>query len=123
MAELAGTWTHRSFNPEYVRGNQTLHPLILADDLVLTLRTAPDPNGLEGTIEWEGGGLVLNGTIVPPGTNFDIVGIGRPDSTGRPGTGTDGWEYRYSGHMTQRYPCKAPQWTAGWLAPFIPLSR
>jgi hypothetical protein len=98
MAELAGTWTYRSFNPAFVRGNETPQEdaLIFADDIVLTLRTAADPLGLEGTIEWEGGGLKLDGTHVVwgPYVGFDIVG------TGRPGTATDGWEYRYHGITT-----------------------
>ena len=66
-SELAGTWTYRSFNPKFVRGNDKTPQktrLILADDVVLTLRPAPDPTGLEGTIEWKGGGLDLDVTHV-----------------------------------------------------------
>jgi hypothetical protein len=37
--------------------------LIFADAR-LTLGTTPDPAGLVGTIEWQGGGLNLNGTRV-----------------------------------------------------------
>jgi len=91
MTELAGTWTLRSFNPTYVTGDQTPQGergLIRAgypDPLTLTLGMAPDPVGLEGTIGWQGGGLVLNGTVER--SRFDIVG------TGRAGTETAGWEY------------------------------
>ena len=126
MAELAGTWLYRSFNPTFVMGNQTPrtpHPpyaytgvedrLIFAD-ATLTLSTGIDPaawNALEGTIEWRGGGLNLNGTVLPGAgdepVGFDIVGKGRPDSTGRPGTGTDGWEYRYHGYLTPPWPTDA----------------
>jgi len=71
------------------------------------------PNTLEGIIEWEGGALDLNGTLsffnptghpLADGTynlgqpvSFDMVG------TGRPGTETDGWEYRYHGHLTRTW--------------------
>ena len=69
MAELAGMWIYRRFNPAFVKGNLTPQEdaLILAgahDDVVFTLspvHTSPDPNLLEGTIEWPGGGLNLNG--------------------------------------------------------------
>jgi len=50
----------------------------------------------ERAIEWEGGGLDLQGTA--DGTNFDIVG------TGRPNTPTAGWEYGYPGHLIPRWP-------------------
>jgi len=103
-SELSGSWTYRSFNPAFVTGNQTPQEdsLILADGVVLTLRTAADPTALEGTIDWEGGGLDLNGTVLrgvgdePVG--FDIVG------TGRPNTPTAGWEYHYHGHQTWYWP-------------------
>ena len=90
-SELSGSWTYRSFNPTYVTGNQTPQKefgLILAD-ADLTLGTPPSPMGLEGTIEWRGGGLDLNGR--GERLSFDIVG------TGRPRTGTDGWEYVTTG--------------------------
>ena len=117
MAELAGTWLYRSFNPTFVMGNQTpeasiSHPPFAGDsgvedrlifaDARLTLGPAPAPTGLVGTIEWRGGGLNLNGTVLPGAGDepvcLDIVG------TGRPGTGTDGWEYRYHGYLTPRWP-------------------
>lgn len=119
MAELAGTWIYRRFNPAFVTGNLTPQEdaLILAgagDDVVLTLRphpTSPNPALLEGTIEWPGGGLNLNGRMrsLSPKTAggggyvpdepiiFDLVG------TGRPGTETDGWEYRYHGHLIRTW--------------------
>jgi hypothetical protein len=102
MAELAGTWTLRCFNPAYVIGDQTPQGergLIRAgypDPLALTLNMGADPVSLEGTIEWQGGGLVLNGTV--EGSRFDIVG------TGRPRTETAGWEYHYHGYQTAVWP-------------------
>ena len=110
MAELAGTWIYRRFNPAFVKGNLTPQEdaLTLAgDDVVLTLEEGPGKPGLgvvEGTIEWAGGGLNLKGTVLlrervgekpgyvgEPRIFFEMVG------TGRPGTDTDGWEYRYHG--------------------------
>jgi hypothetical protein len=69
MAELAGTWIYRRFNPAFVKGNLTPQEDALAlagadGDVVLTLRpvlTSPIPTPLEGTIEWPGGGLNLSG--------------------------------------------------------------
>jgi len=117
MAELAGTWIYRRFNPAFVKGNLTPQEdaLTLAgDDVVLTLEEGPGKPGLgvvEGTIEWAGGGLNLKGTVLlrervgekpgyvgEPRIFFEMVG------TGRPGTDTDGWEYRYHGHLTRPWP-------------------
>jgi hypothetical protein len=46
--------------------------------------------------------LALTGTVRPgvggEPASFDIVG------TGRPGTDTAGWEYRYHGHLTRNWP-------------------
>ena len=100
---LSGSWMYRSFNPTYVMGGQTPQEeldLILAgrmDDVYLNLHTPHSPTGLEGTIEWPGGGLDLKGTVdweAYSGVTYDFVG------TGRPGTDTAGWEYGYHGHQT-----------------------
>ena len=107
-SELTGSWTYQIFNPAFVTGNQTEeeHALIRADETVLTLISsaqAPAQAGnLEGTIEWPGGGLDLNGTFVSGPeifdyARFDIVG------TGRSGTGIEGWEYRYHGHLSWQW--------------------
>ena len=100
---LTDTWTYRRFNPAFVSGNQTPEEdtLIVADNpppgIVLTLNPdATRPTGLVGTIEWQGGGLDLRGT--DRGSGFDIVG------TGRPGTDTNGWEYRYDGYLISPLP-------------------
>jgi hypothetical protein len=107
-------WIYRRFNPAFVKGNLTPQEdaLTLAgDDVVLTLEEGPGKPGLgvvEGTIEWPGGGLNLKGTVLlrehvgerpgyagEPRYFFEMVG------TGRPGTDTAGWEYRYHGHLTR----------------------
>jgi hypothetical protein len=62
MAELAGTWTFRSFNPMFITGNPTFvsgnetpqEDGFTAGRMDLTLRTVPDPMYLEGTIGWRG---------------------------------------------------------------------
>jgi Raf kinase inhibitor-like YbhB/YbcL family protein len=100
MAELAGTWTFRSFNPALVTENPTPeeNALIFADAR-LTLSPTPDPLSLAGTIEWGEGGLNLDGTFESWGSyhSFDIRG------TGRPNTQTAGWEYHYHGIQTPRW--------------------
>jgi hypothetical protein len=109
-SELSGSWTYRSFNPKY--GTATQEDELVLAEAVLTLRSsaqAPAQAGnLQGTIEWPGGGLDLNGTFASgpeifDHARFEIVGTGRPDGTGRPGTGTDGWEYRYYGHLSWQW--------------------
>jgi hypothetical protein len=101
MAELAGTWTLRSFNPTLA--DQTASPrerALVRADAVLNLRNAAEPPYLQGTIEWPvpnpTEGLDLNGTV--EGENFNsvnLVGIGRRD--------TAGWEYWYYGRLAPRW--------------------
>jgi hypothetical protein len=97
--ELSGSWIYRSYNPTYVLGAapEREDSLILTDaDLNLEHRTRPTT--LEGTIEWPGRsgekeGLVLQGWVLEGELRgFELMG------TGRPGTPTSGWEYRYYGH-------------------------
>src|SRR3954464_11356051 len=95
-SELSGSWRYRSFNPKY--GTATQEDELVLAEAVLTLRSSAQAGKLEGTIEWPGGGLDLDGKFLSDPEIFDyarfyIVG------TGRPGTGTDGWEYRYQGHL------------------------
>ena len=105
MEELSGLWTYRSFNPAYVTGDQTdqrERELIFADGFVFNFQT-PTSTTLERTFGSPGGGfpLDLNGTVRPgvggEPLSFDIVG------TGRTGTETAGWEYRYDGHLTRNW--------------------
>jgi hypothetical protein len=101
-SELSGTWTYRIFNPTFVTGNQTpQEDALIRAEADLTLKTPSSPTGLEGTIEWPGGGLDLKGMIAVFDTetltqSFDIVGTGRRE--------TDGWEYHYYGHQTPWWP-------------------
>jgi hypothetical protein len=106
-SELSGSWTYRSFNPTFVTGNETPEEdALIRAEAVLTLRSSAPAHAqagnLEGTYEWQGGGLDLNGTFVSGPeifdyARFDIVG------TGRHGTGTVGWEYRYHGHLSWQW--------------------
>jgi hypothetical protein len=112
--QLTGTWTYRCFNPRFVTGYQTPQEnTLIRAEAVLTLRTAPDPTGLVGTIEWPGlsPGVIdvldVNGTWVEHSTafkysSFHIRGLGRA------GTETDGWEYEYHGHLMPWWPRGTP---------------
>src|SRR5437660_7239997 len=67
--KLSGLWTYRSFrNPTNVsrtgpqKAQPAAHEFIL-QEADFTLKTATDPAALEGTIEWEGGGLNLQGRV------------------------------------------------------------
>jgi hypothetical protein len=98
---LAGSWTYRSFEnkpePVYRTPPQQAHLIWL--EAVCKLETPTSPTGLEGTLEWSGGGLDLKGTVLwGERVSFNLEG------TGRPGTDTAGWDYRYYGHLTPRWP-------------------
>jgi hypothetical protein len=103
-SRLAGLWTYRSFhnNPTFVKtAPQNAHDLIL-QEAVFKLETPTTGEPLQGTIEWEGQSLDLQGAVRPghvEGTGFEpasfqIVGIGRP--------GTD--RYYYQGYLTRHWP-------------------
>ncbi|MGY3621930.1 hypothetical protein [Bradyrhizobium sp. USDA 10063] len=57
---------------------------------------------LTGALDWQGGGLNLQGTIQPanagPPLSVAIVGTGRPD------TDTAGWEYDYRASVAYQWP-------------------
>ena len=83
-SELSGSWTYRSFNPTFVTGNETPEEdALIRAEAVLTLRSSAQAGwNVEGTYEWQGGGLDLNGTFVSGPeifdyARFDIVGTGR----------------------------------------------
>jgi hypothetical protein len=141
-AWLAGKWTYRSFHN---------NPVPVADDPRTAAEKALDlifaeavftfelPSGttLSGTIDWDGGGLDLHGTILPgaagAGPSLEIVG------TGRPGTHTAGWEYDYRGQLAYQWPSGVNQTPAlvgtvirakphngspaGYVASFIAVKR
>jgi hypothetical protein len=73
--------------------------LIFAE-AVFTLET-PSSTTLKGAIDWPGGGLDLQGTIQPGSDGEPMVEI---VGTGRPGTGTAGWEYDYHGQLAYQWP-------------------
>ena len=106
MAEnspLAGKWTYRSFHnrPELVAGDaqKALH-LIFAE-AVFTFAVDKE-TVLTGAIDWQGGGLDLQGTVQPASgaapSSVAIVG------TGRPNTDTAGWEYDYRANLAYQWP-------------------
>jgi len=115
MAELAGTWTLRNFNPTFVTGNETREEnafiagaldlrLDRAADPLYAAGMAADPFYLVGTIGWPGnppGVLDVKGRIdTRPGVEhqrFDFT------ATGRPQTETAGWKYDYNGHMGRNW--------------------
>ena len=141
-AWLAGKWTYRSFHN---------NPAPVADDPKTAAEKALDlifaeavfsfelPSGtiLKGTIDGDGGGLDLHGTILPDaggaGPGLEIVG------TGRPGTDTAGWEYGYRGQLAYQWPNGINQipaligtvirakphngFPAGYVASFIAVKR
>ncbi|MDI2076070.1 hypothetical protein [Bradyrhizobium sp. Mp27] len=57
---------------------------------------------LTGVLDWQGGGLDLQGTIQPAnGPQSLSVAI---VSSGRPRTDTDGWEYDYRANLAYEWP-------------------
>jgi hypothetical protein len=106
-AVLAGNWTYRSFrnNPAPVADD----PNTAADKLLAMLFAeavfafqTPSDGKLTGTIDWDGGGLDLEGTIQPG--NADAGPIVHLIGNGRPNSSTDGWEYDYHGLLAYRWP-------------------
>ena len=104
---LSGKWTYRSFhnNPDPVaddpnRAAEKALALIFAE-AVFTFEI-PSSTMLKGAIDWPGGGLDLAGTVRSdgPGSPLAVEIIG----TGRPGTGTAGWEYDYRGQLAYQWP-------------------
>jgi hypothetical protein len=103
MTSLLGKWTYRSFhdNPAPVTGDaQTALGLFFAE-AVFSFSQATDST-IKGAIDWEGGGLDVAGTVIQPGgtslLTLHMVG------SGRPGTGTDSWEYDYHGNLAYQWP-------------------
>jgi hypothetical protein len=100
---IGGKWTYRSFhnNPDLI-GDDTKKALALYfAEAVFTFKVSARTK-LTGTIDWDGGGLDLKGTIIPATARapliVSIVGTGRPKSQ------TDGWEYDYHGYLAYKWP-------------------
>lgn len=103
MTSLLGKWTYRSFhnNPLPVTDDaQTALGLFFAE-AVFSFSEATDTK-IDGAIDWQGGGLDLTGTVNQPGATspLTIHMVG----SGRPGTGTAGWEYDYHGNLAYEWP-------------------
>jgi hypothetical protein len=99
----AGKWTYRSFHddPTLVGDDANKALGLIFAEAVFTFEV-PSQTTLKGAIDWPGGGLDLRVTIQPGSAggapSVDIVG------TGRPGTGTAGWEYDYQGQLAHHWP-------------------
>jgi len=108
VSGLAGKWTYRSFhnNPVEVGGDPDKALRLIFAEAIFTFET-PDATTIKGAIDWPGGGLDLNGTIEvdseggPP--TVHIIGAGRP------GTGTEGWEYDYHAQLAHKWPAGVDQ--------------
>lgn len=100
---LAGKWTYRSFrnNPEPVAGDVDKLAKLLFAEAIFTFQT-PSDTTLTGAIDWNGGGLDLQGTIRPATGDapitVEIVGSGRPN------TSTANWQYDYHGYLAHQWP-------------------
>jgi hypothetical protein len=105
---LAGKWTYRSFlndptlcceDPDQNKDAANLLNLLFAE-AVFTFKL-PTNTTLTGTIDWQGGGLDLQGIVMAGDAGRPVVRI---VGTGRPKTSTEGWEYDYEGRLVYRWP-------------------
>jgi hypothetical protein len=101
---LAGKWTYRSFlnNPVQVLADpkpaNKLLSLLFAE-AVFTFEI-PNDTTLKGAIDWDGGGLDLQGKISDQGGALTVEIVGN----GRAGTDTANWEYDYHGQLAYQWP-------------------
>jgi hypothetical protein len=99
---IAGKWTYRSFhnNPSPVGDDPRKALSLIFAEAAFTFEPVRE-SSFAGTIDWGGGGLDLQGVLLPgAGENeaaFQIVG------TGRPGTQTEGWRYDYFGQLAHKW--------------------
>ena len=104
---LAGKWTYRSFlnDPTQVTkapDDDTVAKKLLAllfAEAVFTF-AIPDDTTLKGAIDWDGGGLDLEGKICMQGDALTVHIIG----SGRANTDTKDWEYDYHGALAFQWP-------------------
>jgi hypothetical protein len=100
---LAGKWTYRSFrnNPEPTGGDAEKLRKLLFAEAVFTFQISSDTS-LKGAIDWEGGGLDLQGTIRPAtgGAPLTVAIVG----SGRPTTSTADWQYDYHAYLAHQWP-------------------
>ena len=102
---LAGKWTYRSFfnDPAQVTTDpdhaaEKLLALLFAE-AVFTFQI-PDDATLKGAIDWDGGGLDLQGRISDGGGALAMEITG----SGRAGTDTANWEYDYHAALAFQWP-------------------
>ena len=102
-AMLAGRWMYRSYlnNPAPVGGDAQKALDDIFGEGVFTFAT-PTPATVTGEFDM-GGGLVLDlaGSVACAGGQVQAFRIA---GKGRPGTGTDGWEYDYHGAPAFTWP-------------------
>ena len=99
---LAGKWTYRSFHnsPALLDGDPQKALRLIFAEAVFTFEI--DGSSLKGALDWQGGGLDLQGTIQPAsGTAPLSVAIA---GSGRAKTDTDGWEYDYRANLAYDWP-------------------
>ncbi len=98
---LVGKWTYRSFhnNPTLIGGDPNKALELIFAEAEFTFK--PAGNAIEGTIDWPGGGLDLRGTIATGADGSPVLAI---SGMGRPGSGTDGWEYDYRAQFAYIWP-------------------
>ena len=101
---LAGKWTYRSFLNDPVQvladpnpGDRLLS--LLFAEAVFTFQI-PDDTALTGAIDWDGGGLDLQGKVSDEdgAVSVEITG------SGRTGTDTANWEYDYRAALAFQWP-------------------
>jgi hypothetical protein len=104
---LAGKWTYRSFlndpvqvtnAPDEATAAKNLLALLFAE-AVFTFQI-PDDSKLTGAIDWDGGGLDLQGKV----SDEDGVVSVEITGSGRSGTDTANWEYDYRAALAFQWP-------------------
>lgn len=100
---IAGKWTYRSYrNDPALVGDDAQKALGLIFAEAIFTFDLVDGTALTGTIDWDGGGLDLKGIVIQAAGStpltMEIIG------TGRPGTGTAGWEYDYYAYLAHEWP-------------------
>jgi hypothetical protein len=102
-SSATGQWTYRSYldSTDLVTDADSALAMIFGQG-IFTFQT-PSSTTLKGTFDM-GGGLVLDleGTIQQAGKDSPLTL--QINGYGRPGTGTDGWEYDYYGFLAHSWP-------------------
>jgi hypothetical protein len=99
---LSGKWTYRSFRNRaaLVNGDKQAALDLIFAEAVFTF-ASDEAYGVRGTLDWQGGGLDIAGTVtVASAEALAVVLIG----TGRPNSQTAGWEYDYRANLAYHWP-------------------